>query len=174
MENVGVIGGILEKHPKAKGVIDIIGMGAGVFHRLRELKHNVEAFTANEASSNTDRSGELGFINKRSAGWWNLRELLNPDYDPILSLPDDDTLIGDLTAPHYKVLSNSKIQVEPKSEIKARIHRSTDAGDAVVMAVFVETGGTNPWFEIARDYLAEKAAKLAAAAAVGAIEGETA
>lgn len=162
MENVGELAGMLGANKVAKAIIDIIGMGAGVFHRLREQKFNCEAFVANEASGNLDKLGEMGFINKRSAAWWYLREELNLDFEPTLSLPDDDQLIGDLTAPHYKNLSNGKIQVEPKSEIKGRIHRSTDAGDGVVMAVFEETGSANPWFEIARDYLAEKAAREAA------------
>jgi hypothetical protein len=162
MENVGEIGGILTKHQNCKAVVDIIGMGAGVFHRLREQKYQAEPFTANESSANMDRLGELGFINKRSAGWWYLREMLQPDYGAVLSLPDDDQLVGDLSAPHYKVLSNAKIQVEPKMEIKARIHRSTDAGDGTMQAVFQETGSGNPWFEIASEYLAEKAAADAA------------
>jgi len=49
-------------------------------------------------------------------------------------LPPDDTLTGDLTAAHWRVQSGSRILVESKDDIRARIGRSTDAGDAVVQA----------------------------------------
>jgi len=51
-----------------------------------------------------------------------------------VALPPDDLLTGDLTAPHWRVMSNARIQVEGKDEIKKRLGRSTDDGDAVVMA----------------------------------------
>ena len=51
-----------------------------------------------------------------------------------MALPVDDLLIGDLTAPHWRVTSGGKIQIESKEEIAKRLHRPTDAGDAVVQA----------------------------------------
>jgi len=115
--------------------VDVIGIGAGVVDRLVEQDFPVEPFNASERTVRTDESGELGFTNKRSAAWWNLRELLDPDsqWDPI-SLPPDDNLIGDLTSPLWKVTSGGKIQLESKDDIKKRLNRSTDDGDAVVMA----------------------------------------
>jgi len=51
-------------------------------------------------------------------------------------LPDDDQLIGDLTAPKVKrILSGGKIQIESKDEIKKRLGRSTDCGDAVMQVL---------------------------------------
>jgi len=42
-------------------------------------------------------------------------------------------MIGDLTAPKVKrITSASRIQVEAKEEIRKRIGRSTDSGDAVI------------------------------------------
>ena len=118
-------------------VIDVIGVGAGVFDRLRELKRKREfpgyvfAFNAGEKTNMLDQSGELGFADKRSAAWWNLRDKL---YEGKIALPPDDKLIGDLTAPKWGVMSGGKIKVESKKEIKKRLGRSTDDGDAVVMA----------------------------------------
>jgi len=118
-------------------IIDVIGIGAGVFDRLRELKRKrrfpgaVFSFHSSERTEMMDSSGELGFINKRSAGWWNLREML---YQGKIALPPDDKLIGDLTAPKWGVGSGGNIQVESKDTIKKRLGRSTDDGDAVVMA----------------------------------------
>ena len=133
METTGHITGIMRLQNKGYATIDVIGIGAGVYDKLRENKVKVSAFNASEHTNLRDKSGELGFINCRAAGWWNLRELLQ--YDEI-ALPPDDKLIGDLTAPHWRVVSGGKIQIESKDDIKKRLGRSTDDGDAVVMAFF--------------------------------------
>jgi hypothetical protein len=133
MATVGRVAGVLE----AKGgvaVVDVIGIGAGVVDRLREKGMRVVAFNAAERSGARDRSGELGFVNKRAEAWWHLREVLDPANNEQIALPADDLLTGDLTAPHYRVVSGGRIQVESKEEVKKRIGRSTDDGDAVVMA----------------------------------------
>lgn len=136
MQTTGRIQGLLQASPDRLPVVDVIGVGAGVVDRLREQKVRVEAFNASEGTTRLDRSGELGFTNTRSAAWWNLRELLDPAYGADLALPPDDQLTGDLTAPHWRVLSGGKIQVESKDDIRKRIGRSTDDGDAVVQAVW--------------------------------------
>ena len=134
MATVGRVGGILTAHPSATAIVDTDGLGAGVTDRLREQGYPAEAFHAGAKTDNRDRSRELGFVNVRAAAWWNLRELLDPAFGATIELPPDDTLLSDLCAPHWKVASNSRIQIEPKDEIKKRLGRSTDAADAVVMA----------------------------------------
>ncbi len=116
-------------------VVDVIGIGAGVVDRLRELNRDVLPFNAAEHTERKDKSGELGFADVRSAAWWNLRELL--ESEPI-ALPPDDELIGDLVAPKWRVMSGGKIKVESKDEIRKRIDRSTDNGDAVIQAFWDE------------------------------------
>ncbi len=103
-----------------------------------------------------DATGELGFTNLRSWAWWHLRELLDPENPESkdVRIPPDDTLTGDLTTPKWRVTSAMKIEVEPKnvpstaamrqnedgpgwwgnSSIAKRLGRSTDRGDAVIMA----------------------------------------
>ena len=136
MQTAGRLKGILEKHKTATAIIDIIGIGAGVYDRLREQGFRVSAFNASERSDDKDKSRELGFINKRSAAYWNLREMLDPASGEELALPPDDELIGDLTAPKWRVTGAGRIQVESKDEIKKRLGRSTDKGDAVAMAMY--------------------------------------
>lgn len=121
--------------------VDVIGIGAGVVDRLRELEYNVTGVNVAEGTDETDQSGELGFANLRSAIWWRLRERLDPANDNLLALPDDDELIGDLTAPKYGYNSRGKIQVESKDEIRKRIGRSTDSADALGNAVYVQSSG---------------------------------
>jgi hypothetical protein len=134
MATAGRTEGILTAAGCGTAVVDVIGIGAGVVDKLRENGFDVNAFNASEGTHRRDRTGELGFTNCRSAAWWNLREMLDPAYGATLALPDDDMLIGDLTAPRWRVLSGGKIQVESKKDIKKRLGRSTDSGDAVVQA----------------------------------------
>ena len=102
-----------------------------------EQKARVEPFNASSRTSRRDISGEFGYVATRSGAWWNLREMLDPSRKSELALPPDDDLTGDLTAPHWRVMSGGKIQVESKDDIRARIGRSTDKGDAVVQAYWV-------------------------------------
>jgi len=142
MEIVGKVGGILGKGGVA--VVDVIGVGAGVQHRLTEIGKPSIPFNAALPTAYTDRSGELGFENWRAAGWWMLRELLDPQSGVDVCFPPDDVLTGDLTAPHIKRIGSSgKILVESKDEIRKRIGRSTDLADAVIQIII----GPHLWRE---------------------------
>lgn len=125
-----------------EAVVDVVGIGAGVVDRLREQRHAAAAFNGAEGTSWRDASGELAFTNKRSAAWWHLRDLLDPAQGHGIALPPDDSLTGDLTAPHWGITSGGKVQVESKEEIHKRLGRSPDAGDAVVMAFWEEAPTT--------------------------------
>lgn len=121
-------------------IVDVIGIGAGVFTRLQEMAVSVTAFNAGNKTDRRDQTGQLGFVNKRAAAWWNLRELLDPDSGIDIALPPDDLLIGDLTTPKWRMMSGGKIQIESKDDIRKRLGRSTDDGDAVVQAFWPEGG----------------------------------
>lgn len=129
----------------AVAVIDSIGVGAGCVSRARELGYEVIAFNAGESTAVMDASGELGFRNKRSAAWWGMRERLHPETGDNIALPDDDHLVGDLTAPRWTVTSSGKIAVESKDEIRKRLGRSTDFADPVIMAFWADVESGEPW-----------------------------
>ena len=74
-----------------------------------------------------------------------MRELLDPANGHEVALPPDDDVTGDLTAPLWRVMSNSKIRVESKDSIFTRIRRSTDSGDAVVQAFYNPQAGGMEW-----------------------------
>lgn len=152
MQTTGRVHGLVLADPTRQPIVDVIGIGAGVVDRLRELGvRQVVAFNAAESSDLRDRSGELGFTNTRSAAWWNLRELLDPAYGAEFALPPDDKLTGDLTAPHWRVMSGGRIQVESKDEIRKRLGRSTDDGDAVVQSAWDGDGrDADAWIEYLR------------------------
>lgn len=131
-------------------IVDVIGVGAGVVGRLREfeeLKQRVLPYNGATSVKTTDKSGELGFCNLRSAAYWHMRELLDPESPEPIMLPDDDLLISDLTVLTWKVNSAGKIQVTPKEKVIEDLKRSPDTGDAVVMAFSLEILKQNlgPW-----------------------------
>ena len=83
------------------------------------------AFNSSEKSEGRDRSGSLGFFNKRSEWWWRMREALDPAYGEEIALPPDSQLRADLCAPRWR-LGSRGIQVESKEDIFGRIGRSTE------------------------------------------------
>lgn len=135
MVTAGVVGGILRADlRRAYAVIDVIGVGTGVVDRLREQRFLVDAFNGGSGSKKKDRSGELGFLNRRAEAWWGMRELLDPAFNPVIALPTNDQLLGDLTAPKWDTTSRGLVKVEEKDEIRKRLGRSPDTGDTVVTA----------------------------------------
>jgi len=121
--------------------IDNIGIGAGVLSRLKELggkiKAKSHAFTASKKAPPKlkDETGQYKFANMRAAMWWIGRELLSPDNPDPISLPRDDVLMGQLTTPEKKIMSNATIAVESKKEIRKRLGTSTDRADAVLQSI---------------------------------------
>ncbi len=125
----------------SKVIIDSIGVGAGTLAQAKKLGLDASGFVASERSTRWDRTETFQFANKRAAAWWNLRERLDPELGDDLSLPDDAELLGDLSAPKWREIAGGKILIESKADIKKRLGRSTDVGDSVVQALFVEAAG---------------------------------
>lgn len=114
--------------------IDIIGVGSSPYDELlRRGYEQVLAINNSAASDALDRTGTYGFTNLRAESYWAFREALDPDSGEAIALPPDNELIAELCAPRYKVLSG-KYQLEPKDAVSARLGRSPDLADAVVMA----------------------------------------
>ena len=88
----------------------------------------MEGFVGGSRSGSTDKSGRLGFINRRAEAWWLFKEALEPE-----SGEDDRTsrltteLLADLTAPTWE-LSARGIQIEDKAKLSKRLGRSPDCG----------------------------------------------
>lgn len=120
--------------------VDVIGVGTSVVDILSSQGLPVVPVNAAAQSLATDRSGLISFKNKRAELWWRMRELLDPVHGANIALPPGDKVIGDLSAPRWK-LTPQGIQIEAKDDIIKRIGRSTDVGDAICMAA-CSGGGT--------------------------------
>lgn len=124
--------------------VDAIGIGASVVDccKLLSVPGIVAVVVSNSTGWRDPRCPKIHFVNLRSALMWNVRNLLDPEGGPDetrLALPDDPALKADLTAPRYS-MSTGGVKVESKEDIRERIGRSTDAGDAVALACW-ESGG---------------------------------
>lgn len=111
------------------------GWGGAAFEHLDSNGAAVQACIGASGSSRRDRSGKFTFKNKRAEWWWSLREALDPETGDNIALPPDGDLLADLTSVRRKPTETAAvIQIEDKEEIKKRIGRSPDDGDAVVLA----------------------------------------
>lgn len=115
---------------------DVIGVGAGVIDRLREIGLPVFGINVGETPTEPDR-----FNRMRDELWWNVRDwFIARD----CKIPNDPHLVSDLVGPSYKLLSSGKVQIESKEDMKKRGQRSPDVADAFCLTF---AGG-----EFAADY----------------------
>lgn len=108
-------------------LVDVIGLGAGVVDRLKELKLPVRAINVSESAAMKE-----SYANLRAELWFNAREWLEQKQGRIN--PDLHQLRSELVIPRYKFQSSGKILVESKDEMKKRGHKSPNYADAFVMS----------------------------------------
>lgn len=127
MEIAGLIKRIIDKEHPTKVCIDSIGIGAGIYDRLREMGYNmVEGVNTARRAYNFDL-----YPNVRSELWHEMREWLAQDVP--VQLPDSDELLGDLTSLGYKPDSSGRILIESKEDLRKRGIRSPDTADALAL-----------------------------------------
>lgn len=118
---------ISEKGIRPENVgVDGIGVGAGTVNALKELGQNIINIKGSESPVQFNSAEE--FNNLRSQIWWQMREDLRLGEIGIIN---DPSLIADLIAPQWST-RNGNIIVESKDEIKKRLGRSPNKGDAAV------------------------------------------
>jgi hypothetical protein len=118
--------------------VDVIGLGAGVVDRAKEIGLPVVGVNVSESPSVDGKYSRL-----RDELWFKGREWLEA-LD--CRLCEDEALIGELTTPKYQILSNGKLKVESKDEMKRRGVASPNRADAWLMT-FANAGlnKTNNW-----------------------------
>lgn len=130
--------GVVLAHRMDQALV-IVDMGGGyggpMYEHLVGNQIETKAYKGAEASTRRSSDGKMRFTNKRTAALWQFREALDPGQpggSPIY-LPPDPALLADLTAPTFEVTPNG-LKAESKEKVCDRLGRSTDRGDAVVMA----------------------------------------
>lgn len=110
------------------------GWGGSCYDHLKENETaSVLGVVSAEASQGRTAEGKLRFTNKRAELMWRFREALDPVSPHKIALPPSATLKADLASAKWK-LTSSGIRIEDKVEIKKRLGRSPDEGDAVVLS----------------------------------------
>ena len=125
---------ILEEKPD-KVCIDIGGLGAGVYDRLRELVPNPDILVAvNFGAKPLDAQK---YKNKKAEMWGSMLIWLNNEP---CKIPDSDELHADLCNTKYRIDSNSRLEMESKEHMKHRGIRSSDCADATALTFAVPEG----------------------------------
>lgn len=125
----------LEKYPKAQGRIDIIGLGAGIYDRLKEMpKISSRVFGVNVAVQAVDHEH---YANQRAEAWDMMRLWLR---DAILEKHEG---WYELAKPKMKILSNGKLQLESKEDMRKRGVSSPNIGDALSITFAQPSEGNN-------------------------------
>lgn len=104
--------------------IDEVGIGAGVVDRLRQLKHEVIGVNGSRIAGERQK-----YFNKRTEVWLLMKEWLERGG----SIPNDKELKEDLVAPEYGFDNQDRWQLERKEDVKERLGRSPDCGDALAL-----------------------------------------
>lgn len=139
MQTAGMIKNEYDKALKKPAAInvDVIGIGAGVVDRLKEMGLPVRGVNVAESASVSDL-----YSRQRDELWFRGREWLEARD---CQLADDDALIAEMTTAKYQVLSTGKIKVEGKDEMKRRGVSSPNRADAWLLTF--AAGGFNSQFK---------------------------
>ena len=144
MHVAGEVGKIAKDIGAAKVVVDVTGLGAGVYDRLKEVLGDEMVEGVNFGAKAYDSEA---YANRR-AEMWDLMRLWFEDVAGV-QVPDRDELQGDLCAPvrgkgetHFK--SNGQLQLESKDHIKERLTHSPDLGDAAALTFGIDLAETQP------------------------------
>lgn len=131
MATAGQVSLLLDETKSSTAKIDAVGIGAGVYDRLKELKKPVTEMQSGGSPKDKER-----FVNARAEWWWGLRTRFeNGDID----IEDDDILTSQLSNIKYKVNSRGQILIESKDDMKKRGMSSPDRADTL-MLVFADVG----------------------------------
>lgn len=135
MEVAGRAKRFLKDHPNASIYIDVVGVGAGVYDRLKEQPDiSGRVYGVNNAAKAGDPEE---YVNLRIEAWCNVRDWLK---DAILEKHEG---FYQLANPKYKINSNGKMQLERKEDMKKRGVKSPDIADALALTLSKATEGDN-------------------------------
>jgi hypothetical protein len=149
MQVCGWVAKIIRDDKPHKVNIDVGGLGAGVYDRLVEQGYgafgsgqvNAVNFGAKPIEPQTlDEAGRPagGPANRRAEMWSNMKTALAGGR---FSIPDSDSLQADLCGPGYKYMSDGRLVLESKDEMRKRGMPSPDEGDAMALC-FSEPEGS--------------------------------
>ena len=132
MPTVGRIVAEARKDRPAEICVDSIGVGGGVADRLREIarEDRTLGFAVRDVNVAETEPMDPRVSRLRDGLWWKVKEWLEKKG---CKLPADEELKADLVGPTYDYLSNGKVKVESKDDMRGRGLKSPDLGDALCL-----------------------------------------
>lgn len=127
MHITGIIVNIINTEQPVKVFIDICGLGAGVYDRLKELGYGDIIVGVNSAEQALDQDR---YTNKRAELWAEGKKWLE---DKPVQIPDSNELHADLSSCTYSVDSKGRLKIESKADQKKRGIRSSDTADSLLL-----------------------------------------
>jgi len=107
--------------------IDVIGIGAGVVDRTKEMGLPVRGINVGEQPAIKDQ-----FARYRDELWWRGREWFE---SRDVCIPNHSELIAELSTVKYEILSTGKIQVHSKERMRRDKMPSPDLADAFLLTL---------------------------------------
>lgn len=129
MQTVGKVRYLLDRYRERLGGIkvDVIGVGAGVADRLRELSYPVVDVNVSARSSDPEQ-----WANLRCELFWSLRERFREGQ---IGGQISENTMGQISDIRYRYdTRHTKPVIEAKEDIKKRTGRSPDWGEALLLA----------------------------------------
>ena len=123
--------------------VDVVGVGTSPYDFTKQAHARTRPINFGAGSDARDSTDNYDFANLRAQAYWTFREALDPVRGLGLALPPDEQLVQDLISVGWEP-RGGKILIESKKDIKKRIGRSTNKGDAVVQAFMEEEAPTLP------------------------------
>ncbi len=131
MQTTGIILQKMERfNLEAKHVnLDCVGVGAGVYDRLREQKVYINGIIAGGEPQDKEH-----YVNIRAEMYDNLRKKLEANS---ISIPDDMDLGAQLSSIRFKIASDKKLQIISKEEMKKTYRiKSPDKADSLALCFY--------------------------------------
>lgn len=126
MEVVGIIINAINRYMPDAVYIDVGGIGAGIYDRLKEMNYKM----VRDVNFGSDSLYKKKYINKRAEMWGLMNEWLS---NPPAQIPDSDDIEIDLCGLRYSYDSHSRLKIESKEDAKNRGIKSPDEGDALAL-----------------------------------------
>ncbi len=139
MATTGMIAKLLRQRREVPAQIDAVGIGAGVFDRLREQGLSAVEFNAGSKPIDAER-----FVNRRAEVFWSLREQMEDSEVDLAPDGEDDELIAQLGSLRFFLDSRGRIGIESKDDMRKRGLHSPDRADAAAMSAIPVAGFGTP------------------------------
>lgn len=124
--------------------IDDTGLGGGVTDRLKEVKKEqklykmviipINAAEKIETDTQMGKASAEHYNNLTTDMWATMRDHLEAK---TIEISDDEETVAQLASRKYRMASNGKLEIEPKSDMKKRGLDSPDRADALSLCLYL-------------------------------------